>query len=71
MKIYPSILSDLGLNGLFGWPTSALSWNSRSSHLTQLLLAAAMKKIVAVEQQEVCRPLMGLSFQQMAQFRQA
>lgn len=71
MKIYPSILSYLGLNGLFGWPTSALSWNSRSRHLNQLLLAADLKEIGAVEPQEVCRPLMGLSFKQMAQFRQA
>jgi hypothetical protein len=49
MKIYPSILSYLGLNGLFGWPTSALSWNSRSSHLSELLIAAALKEIGAVE----------------------
>ena len=70
MKIYRSILNYLGFNGLFGWLNSAPSWNSRSSHLTQLL-AAALKKIGAVEQQEVCSTLMGLSFQQMAQFRQA
>ena len=66
MKIYPSMLSCPGLNGLFGWPNSAASWNSRSSHLPQLLLTAVLKEIGAVEEQEVCRPLMGLGFKQMA-----
>ena len=56
--------------GLIGYAAIlSLPWQNYRD-LPQLL-AAALKEIGAVEQQEVCRPLMGLGFKQMAQFRQA